>query len=322
MWLDRLLMYVGRTLLGAGLLVLLFLGYQLYGTGLTEARQQDRLQAEAEALFARTAPVAATPARLPDSPETAAPTTTPPVIAAPVPQGSAVAVLRIPKISITKAVVSGTSVTDLKKGPGHYIGTPLPGQPGNAAIAGHRTTYGAPFGRLDELAIGDEMDVTTRQGTFVYRVKSKQIVSPQQNSVLAPTTDNRLTLTTCHPRYSDAQRLIVVAELAPGAVPAPAPPTTAPPSPPQADLASEDTQLATATTPVDVRLEGAELTGDEVRKTPTIIWGLLTLLVGVSIYALGRTWRRIPAYLVGAPVFLATLFVFFETVNRLLPASA
>lgn len=104
-------------------------------------------------------------------------------------------------------------MADLKKGPGHYPGTALPGGSGNAAIAGHRTTYGAPFFRVDELEAGDPIFITIRGGRYRYDVSELKIVAPEDAWVLEPTEDNRLTLTTCHPRYSAAQRLIVVAQL-------------------------------------------------------------------------------------------------------------
>src|SRR5205814_4284582 len=118
--------------------------------------------------------------------------------------------------------VEGVGVPDLKKGPGHYPGTPAPGQPGNVGIAGHRTTYGAPFNRIDELGPNDAIYVVTRQGQFRYEVIEKKIVAPKDVSVLDATPDNRLTLTTCTPKYSAAQRLIVVARLAGPSAPAPA----------------------------------------------------------------------------------------------------
>ena len=119
--------------------------------------------------------------------------------------------IRIPDIGVDKIVVEGVQVSDLKRGPGHYPDTPLPGQPGNAAIAGHRTTYGAPFNRLDELEPGDEILVTTAQGAFRYEVQRQLIVSPDQVEVLDDFGDDRLTLTACHPKYSARQRIVVVA---------------------------------------------------------------------------------------------------------------
>ncbi len=138
--------------------------------------------------------------------------------------GEAVARLIIPSIDVDEIIVAGVEVEDLRKGPGHYGTTPLPGQPGNAAIAGHRTTYGAPFGRLNELAPSDEIIVETLQGRFVYRVlpggraiagrtPGYRIVAPTALEVLDDHGDNRLTLTSCHPKYSSRQRIIVHAAL-------------------------------------------------------------------------------------------------------------
>ncbi len=138
--------------------------------------------------------------------------------------GEAIARMIIPAIDVDEIVVAGVEVEDLRKGPGHYGTTPLPGQPGNAAIAGHRTTYGAPFGRIDELAPGDEIIIETLQGRFVYRVlpggrgmagrtPGHRIVAPTALEVLDDHGDNRLTLTSCHPKYSSKQRIIVHAEL-------------------------------------------------------------------------------------------------------------
>ena len=138
--------------------------------------------------------------------------------------GEAIARIIIPSIDLDEVVVSGVGTDDLRKGPGHYSTTPLPGQPGNAAIAGHRTTYGAPFGRLAELAEGDSIIVETLQGHFVYRVLAGdpgpasqgigfRIVAPTALEVLDDAGDNRLTLTSCHPKYSSRQRIVVHAAL-------------------------------------------------------------------------------------------------------------
>jgi len=124
-----------------------------------------------------------------------------------------IARLVIPAIDVDQIVVDDVSVAALRKGPGHYPSTPLPGQAGNAAIAGHRTTYGAPFYRLNDLVAGDSIIVTTAQGRFEYKVDNQQIVAPNDLSVLDDVGGNRLTLTTPHPRYSAAQQLVVVASL-------------------------------------------------------------------------------------------------------------
>ncbi len=153
--------------------------------------------------------------------------------------------LEIPKIGVDEIVVSGVGVDQLKLGPGHFPETPYPGEPGNAAIAGHRTTYGAPFFALDELVAGDEIITTTALGRYVYRVSEITIVSPSDIGVLAPTDDSRLTLTSCHPRYSARERLIVSALLDPPIAP-PTPESTAPP--PTAAAVAVATTIVPSTT--------------------------------------------------------------------------
>jgi sortase A len=280
----RFIAGLGRTLIGAGVLILLFVAYQLWGTGLFEARSQDRLR--------RAAP----PAPLCGQ-GTAITNPTPP----PTPEGEAIAVMKICKIGVEKAIVSGVGDDDLKKAPGHYPDTPVPGQPGNSAIAGHRTTYGAPFFRLDELDMGDPILVSTAQGRFRYEVSEKTVVTPSHVEVLDPTPDNRLTLTTCEPRFSNAKRLIVVATLVGDAV---APPPGTPKPAAKRSLAGE-----------------AGLSGERTTIVPALLWGLLATAVAAAGWLAGRRWRKLPAYLVATPVFLVVLFVFFENFSRLLPAN-
>jgi sortase A len=117
--------------------------------------------------------------------------------------------------------VEGVSVDDLKKGPGHYPRTQLPGEVGNFVVSGHRTTYGAPFNRIDELREGDAIVVETRDTWFTYRVSTKEIVPPTAIEVTYPVpkqadgkpTVARITLTSCHPKYSARQRIIVYGRL-------------------------------------------------------------------------------------------------------------
>ncbi len=288
----------------------------------------------------------------------------------PAPEGAAVARIVIPRLDLDKTVVEGVTTSALKKGPGHYPGTPLPGQPGNAAIAGHRTTYGAPFGDLDKLQENDLIYVTTVQGSFAYRVTDTLIVSPRDIWVLDPTEDNRLTLTTCHPKWTARQRLIVVAELVgepatfnpdalftggassgagadspddptfdSGGDPVQSPPTTGAdtttPAGPTTSSPTEtsvpttvvaapgaDPQRAVVAAPAEV-LEGADagLAGKSESIVPAVIWGLLAAAVALGVWLLAERWRRWPAYLLGAPVFLVVLFIFFENFSSLLPAN-
>ncbi|MCL1692102.1 MAG: sortase [Actinomycetia bacterium] len=133
--------------------------------------------------------------------------------------GAAFAVIRIPTIDRLKdgwVVVEGVELRNLKNGAGHMPRTPLPGQPGNAVISGHRTTYGAPFHELDELNPGDTIEVDTVLGTHVYEVRETIIVQPSELWVTEPRDGAWLTLTTCHPKFSSRQRLIVFAELIDG----------------------------------------------------------------------------------------------------------
>ena len=126
----------------------------------------------------------------------------------------AVAHIEIPAIGVEAYVLEGTDTTTLNQGPGHYPDTPLPGEPGNAAIAGHRTMYGHVFHDLHELVAGDRIITGTADAVTTYEVVEILVVDDSQTEVVAPTDDDRLTLTTCHPIGSAAQRLVVVAERA------------------------------------------------------------------------------------------------------------
>jgi len=129
------------------------------------------------------------------------------------PDGQGVGRIRIPRIGASYVVVKGTSVGDLRKGPGAYPQTPLPGAPGTVAIAGHRTTYGAPFRHIDRLRRGDPITVTMPYGRFTYRVERRRIVDPNAIWVINRVGYNRLVLTACHPLYSAAERIVVFARL-------------------------------------------------------------------------------------------------------------
>lgn len=121
--------------------------------------------------------------------------------------------LTVLSANINHYVVFGASNNKLEYGPGYILGTSLPGTGGNFAIAGHRTTYGAPFGSLDRVQIGETILFQTNTNEYKYKVVDIQVVSPEDNFVLQNYGDDRITLTTCHPRFSAKQRLIVVGEL-------------------------------------------------------------------------------------------------------------
>jgi sortase A len=325
MHLARVLGAIGRACITAGVLILLFVVYQLWGTGIREAQAQDRLENEFEERLAdsgvdsgvldgaegtdggtgSTDPEAPTPAVGPPPPPPA--------------DGDAMAHIRIPAIGVDKIVVEGVEVADLKHGPGHYPDSPLPGQPGNAAIAGHRTTYGAPFNRLDELEAGDEILITTLQGAFRYEVREQLIVSPDQVEVLDDFGDNRLTLTACHPKYSAQQRIVIVASLQGNAAPAPASPPPASPS--EAEDAEDTGQAIDGGQTLDAETIDAGLGGVRAPALPAVLLGVACALIWIAAWLLGRLWRKWPAYLLAVPVFLVMLFFFFENFSRLLPAN-
>jgi sortase A len=307
--LARVLGAIGRVCITAGVLILLFVAYQLWGTGVREAQAQDDLESEFSQVIDEGAGNEDTstipPGDATDPTGTSGTTGPPPP---PPTEGDAMAQIRIPAIDVDKIVVEGVQVSDLKRGPGHYPNSPLPGQPGNAAIAGHRTTYGAPFNRLDELAAGDEILVTTVQGSFRYEVREQLIVQPDQIEVLDDFGDDRLTLTACHPKYSARQRIVIVAALVGEA--AAAPPTTAPAPDTTGD--TDDASLQT----ID-----AGLGGERAGAWPAVLLGVACALIWIAAWLLGKLWRKWPAYILGLPVFLVMLFFFFENFSRLLPAN-
>jgi sortase A len=128
--------------------------------------------------------------------------------------GSALGRISIPKIHENLVFVVGTGEESLKKGPGHYMGTALPGQHGTVAIAGHRTTYLAPFRHIERMRRGDRIVLTMPYGQFSYSVEGTRVVSPSGTEVLRHVGRERLVLTTCTPPFSNARRLVVMARLA------------------------------------------------------------------------------------------------------------
>jgi len=121
--------------------------------------------------------------------------------------------LTILSANINHYVVFGATNKKLEYGPGYILGTSLPGTGGNFAIAGHRTTYGAPFGNLDRVQVGETIIFQTNTNQYKYKIIEVKIVSPEDNYVLKNYGDDRITLTTCHPKFSAKQRLIVIGQL-------------------------------------------------------------------------------------------------------------
>lgn len=128
--------------------------------------------------------------------------------------GDAIGRIRLPTLDRSHFLVEGTDRANLRKGPGHYPDTPLPGERGTVAIAGHRTTYLAPFRTLDDLDRGERIVVEMPYGTFTYSVEGSRIVDPSALWVKRKVGYERLVLSACHPLYSAEQRIVVFARLA------------------------------------------------------------------------------------------------------------
>lgn len=184
----------------AGAVLLLLVVYEVWVTDLLSDRAQDQV---AEGL--REDWTSGTPDAEPDF-------------------GQAFAFVHIPRFGAdwTRAVVEGTDPDELEEGPGHYVGSAMPGEQGNFAMAGHRVGRGSPFLALDVLAPGDPVVVETVDAWHVYRVTTTTVVDPSRSSVVAPTpggaangaaTGAFLTMTTCHPKFSTRERLVVHGEL-------------------------------------------------------------------------------------------------------------
>ena len=217
---------VGQTLITGGLVILLFVVYEVWVTNLFASAKQNDVHQQFQTLLDQ--PTVGS-SQLP-LPGTAQKT---------IPAGQGIANLYIPTFGsdYNYTVVEGVDDADLEKGPGHYSGTALPGQEGNFSVAGHRVGKGEPFLNLDQLKPGDAVVVQVPGYWYVYKVLGqdgdiakpdangvvgRQIVSPTDVAVIAPTPDKAdagasgdyMTMTTCHPKYSANQRMVVHAILA------------------------------------------------------------------------------------------------------------
>ena len=248
---------IGLALVTAGFVVLLFVVYELVGTNLSEEHSQAQLARAFSAAVAGAGQTGAPGTTTPSGSSGKTPpgssgkkgtpgpkgstgpgttSTTRPATKAPrhaknkprrgrmpagslpvPPSGGALDHMVIPAIGVDRYVVQGVGELDLQMGPGHYPGTPLPGQDGNVGIAGHRTTFGAPFFRLNEIVRGDYIYLTDISGTtWVYDVVRQWVVPPTGTGVLDASHRPELTLTTCNPRFEATTRLIVRAVLVEG----------------------------------------------------------------------------------------------------------
>jgi sortase A len=243
---------VGRTMIATGVLLLLFVAYQLWGTGLAESRSQSALADEFETVISTPVTQSTLPA-----------------------YGDVISRIEIPKIGV------------------------------DVAITGHRTTYGAPFSRIDEIGVGDEVIVQTADGTFTYVVNAEPFVVEPTQTEVAKTLDRdkaTLTLISCHPRWTSEKRIVVTADLVP----------TQEPSAPTEFVAQDVTEIP------DALSEGWF---HDPAAWPWVIV-LLVVLIALYVGAIFATRRGVRAYIsypVMAVVMFPVLFVFFGQLSRLLP---
>jgi len=229
--LTRVIRTFGWLSIGLGLFLLGFVLHQLFVTTFFAQQNNETLKVEVTEYFEEAAvteveyvPVESlVPVAPPESvppPESAAPETPKTLLVEPPPEpGEPFAIIRIPSLERLAdgwSVVEGVSVSDLRNGVGHMPNTPLPGQPGNSVLPGHRTTYGAPFHELDELEPGDIIEVETALGINTYEVRESIIVKPTEIWVTDPRPGSWITLSTCNPKFSSRERLIIFAELVSG----------------------------------------------------------------------------------------------------------
>jgi sortase A len=347
---------VGRGLIAAGLLLFGFVAYQLWGTGIETARAQRALASEFDQLLATTEPEITTPAvpTTPSEPATPTEPSSPPTNEPPrVALGAPVARLEIPRIDVDDIVVVGVGSAELQLGPGHFPDTVPPGHLGNSAIAGHRTTYGQPFRNVDRLQPGDEIRATTTEGIFTYRVTETRIVSPSDYFVVFTTNPNeaQLTLVSCHPVWSTAQRIIVSASLVPEesspprdpvryqvqtdgdtdiasepafgdsqAAPAQDGPTTTTPSVPA--VTTPDTTAPAAGTPAepitDAFADGWFHDRDAIPQLG--LWGAMLILISLLAHRISVLVRRdLVGFALGVVPFSLALYFFFQNAHRLVP---
>lgn len=263
-----------RGALALGLIVVAFVVFATEFAGLAHARSQVGLQRRFRSELANTqAPIGG--------------------IIAP---GSPVAILEATRIGVNEVVVEGTRSGQLRSGPGHLVGSPLPGQPGNAVVGGRRTFYGGPFRHLTSLRAGDEIRITTGQGTATYEVKRVTRAGAEDGSVFADHGDDRLTLFTADPAINPTRRLVVVAQLV---------------------------GKPFAAQPVKHTLDpdGLGLSGDRGAIASVLVWlELLVALALLGVFALTR-WSRVITWIVFVPGIATLAWLLFENAVRLLPAT-
>ncbi len=289
----RFIGILGRVFVLAGVLLLFFTAYLLWGTGVYTKHEQNRLEKEIAANPTISEGDVASGKEIP----AARPAKTPPL-------GAPLFAIKVPKIGLDTIVVQGVGLEELKKGPGLFpdcdqVGGDCvdegmyPGEDGNVAISGHRTTYGAPFFKLNELKEGDVVDLESGPARYRYRVRSQKIVDPVSGfSEVEQHGKAELTLTTCHPRFSAAQRLVI-----------------------HADYEGASRIAATGSG------------GPAPREVPvipqdTIVLAAIAIVAALGSLALSKRYQRVAAYITASFVIGVGLWVLaFPQVVELMPAN-
>ncbi len=223
---QRKMQILGWALVWSGLFGIGILGWQLFGTDVVNGRVQAAARIQLDQRFLQTRQ------DLPEVEEVPVleveESFVPEVEEVPVPdvveyyaedqpeEDTEFAYMSIPSLDLEAVVFEGVTVETLRKGPAHMPWTPLPGQPGNAVISGHRTTYGRPFFNFDQLKPGDRIEIETAIGNHLYVVRDSFVVKPTDIWVTDDREGGWLTLTTCSPKFSARERLIITAELVEG----------------------------------------------------------------------------------------------------------
>jgi sortase A len=210
--------------------------------------------------------------------------------------GIPVAQIDVDAIGLHRVVVQGTTSSELRSGPGHLRHSPLPGQDGNAVIAGRRTAYGGAFRRISSLTRGDRISVTTGEGHFTYVVDTVRRLAGNDGSELVSTGANQLTLLTSDPAFFASRRLVVTASLRGDA-------------------------FAASADPTPVTRAELGLAGETGALLPLVLWLEVLLIAAVGASWLWRRCTRWSAYVVSVPVLLAVTWLLFENLTKLLPAT-
>jgi sortase A len=286
---------IGKAMITIGLLMLGFVVYQLWGTGIKTEQAQRELAKEYEQLT------------LSDASSSTSNGQSGSLLPGPIDRGDVIGRIVMPKIDVDKWVVAGATMDQLERGPGLFANTSLPGQLGNSAIAGHRTSYGAPFSRIDQLDPGDDITIVTPRGSFTYAVTETKIVPATAVEVLDTIDADKATLTlvSCHPKWTSRDRIVVFADLI---------------SSGNAEI-SEATPLATGDTTAELESFESGWFADKGAIPHTLLWALVLAAIWILAVLLVRRekFKWFVAYPVATVPFVLALYFFYVNLSRLLP---